>query len=70
MVREAFVRFDDVEALAKDVRGLLCRVGGREVWVPSDRIAIDDHVVQQPGDRGRLVLPKALAITLGLAVQA
>jgi hypothetical protein len=68
-MRTEFMRFEDVEALAKDGRGLLCRVAGREVWVPSDRIAIDDRVVQRPGDRGRLVVTRTVAIDLGLIVR-
>jgi hypothetical protein len=61
------VAFEAVEALARDVRGLLCRIAGREIWVPSDRILIDDQVVQRPGDRGRLVLTRRVAAHLGLA---
>ena len=66
-MRPELVEFDAVEALARDVRGLLCRIAGRHIWVPSDRILIDDRVVQRPGDRGRLVLTRTVAVGLGLA---
>lgn len=66
-MRDQFVSFDDVQALMEEGQQLLCRVEGRDVWIPSDRIAIDDHVIFKAGDRGRLVIPWTLAIHLGLA---
>ena len=66
-MRAMFVRFDGVEAVRRNERELLCRVNGREVWVPCDDIALDDRVVQRPGDRGALVLTRAVAVRLGLA---
>ena len=66
-MREEFVSFDDVQALVERGQQLLCRVEGRDVWIPSDRIAIDDHVIFKAGDRGRLVITRATAINLGLA---
>jgi hypothetical protein len=66
-MREQFVSFDDVDALLEQDQQLLCRVQGHDVWIPSDRIAIDDHVVTKPGDHGRLVITWTTAMHLGLA---
>jgi len=46
--------------------GLLCRVGDREVLVPLADIGIADGAVSKPGQRGRLVIPQAVAVALGL----
>jgi len=45
---------------------LLCRVGDREVLVPLADIGIADGAVSKPGQRGRLVIPQAVAVALGL----
>jgi hypothetical protein len=65
-MRAKFIRFDGVEAMRRNERELLCRIDGREFWVPCDDIALDDGVVQRPGDCGALVLTKAAAVKLGL----
>ena len=60
------VEFADVEAIAH--RGLLlkCCVGEKRVRVPLLRMLPGTTVVLV-GDRGRLVLSRAVAIDLGLA---
>jgi len=45
---------------------LLSRVGDREVLVPLADIGIADGAVSKPGQRGRLVIPQAVAVALGL----
>ncbi len=62
------ISFEDVEALADDGRALLCRVNGRLAWVPYEAMGMADGVVGKPGERGRLVLPLAVAIELRLCV--
>ena len=56
----------DVRAIERRDGGLLCRVGEREVLVPLADIGIADDTVSKPGQRGRLVIPQAVAVALGL----
>jgi hypothetical protein len=65
---DELVTFDDVEVLAADAHALRVRVGGSDVWVPNEHMAITDGVVGKPGDRGRLIVPRWVAIGLGLTV--
>ena len=60
------VEFADVEVIG--YRGLLlkCRVGKRSVRVPLLRM-LPGTTVALVGDRGRLVLSRAVALDLGLA---
>jgi hypothetical protein len=59
------VRFDEVEVLDACGSDLACRVGGREVLIP--RILVEPGSdVRQPGDRGKLIIHRWLAIGLGL----
>ena len=60
------IAFEPVEALEDDGRALRVRVQGCEVWVLHEHMAITDRVVARPGDRGVLVLPRSVAIALGL----
>jgi hypothetical protein len=60
------VEFRDVEALSYRRRSLVCRVGSMLVSVPPDRI-LPGSQVRRRGDRGKLVLPKKVAIDIGLA---
>ena len=55
-----------VQAIEERDGGLLCRVGDREVLVPLADIGIADGAVSKPGQRGRLVIPQALAVALGV----
>lgn len=59
--------FDDVEAVRSQESALLCRLSGREVWVPITDIAIADDMLWKAGDRGRLILSQRAARELGLA---
>ena len=59
------VHFDEVEVLGASASDLECRVGTRAVLVP--RLLIEPGSdVRQPGDRGKLVVYRRLAIGLGL----
>ena len=58
--------FDDVEAVRTKESALLCRLNGREVWVPFADIAIADDMLWKVGDRGRLILSRRAARELGL----
>ena len=60
------VEFPDVEATGEDgLSALTCRVGGLIVAVPPFRI-LPGSEVWRVGDRGRLVLPRDVAVQLGL----
>ena len=60
------VEFLDVEVTGEDgLSALTCRVEGRIVTVPPLRI-LPGSEVSRKGDRGRLVLPRDLAVRLGL----
>ncbi len=66
MAYNDLVSFADVRVLEGDRRALRVAVNGREVWVPYEHMAIADGVVGKAGDRGRLILPRWVAIGLGL----
>src|SRR5439155_25354757 len=62
-----FVAFEDVEVVKRSDRALLCRVERKEVWVPQSHIALtDDAPIRRAGDCGLLVIPRRLAVDLGL----
>jgi len=65
-MRDEFVAFEDAEVLAEREDGVLCRVHGQEVLVRAGDIGIEDRAVCRPGQRGRLVIPRAVAVSLGL----
>jgi len=65
-----FVTFEDVEAIASNGLGLLCRVSDKEVWVPYANMARRERTVRRPGDRGRLIVPHWLAVNLELLERA
>ncbi len=60
------VEFRDVEALSYRRLSLVCRVGSTLVSVPPRRI-LPGSQVRRCGDRGKLVLPREVAVHLGLA---
>jgi len=63
-----FVTFEDVEVVRKSGPALLCRVEDKEVWIPYVNIVMtDEATIRRPGDCGRLVIPRWLALNLGLA---
>jgi len=62
-----FVAFEEVEVIKRGGRALLCRVEGKDVWIPYVNIAMtDEAAIRRAGDCGRLVIPKWLALILGL----
>ena len=60
------VELPKVEALSDRGRMLTCRVGNRIVSV-RPRCILSGSQVRRRGDRGKLVLPKEVAVELGLA---
>jgi len=60
------LEFHDVEALSYRRLSLVCRVGSTLVSVPPRRI-LPGSQVRRRGDRGKLVLPREVAVDLGLA---
>ena len=60
------VAFDDVE-VTNDGAGIIlsCRVGKKVIWVPPRRM-LPGTTIARTGDRGRLVLPREVALNLGL----
>jgi hypothetical protein len=60
------VEFRDVEALSYRRLSLVCRIGSMLVSVPPRQI-LPGSQVRRRGDRGTLVLPKEVAIDIGLA---
>jgi len=62
-----FVTFEEVEVIKRGDRALLCRVHGKDVWIPYVNIAMtDEPAIRRAGDCGRLVIPRWLALNLGL----
>ena len=59
------VVFDNVEVVRRADIMLMVRVGDRLVAVPPLRV-LAGTTVSQTGDRGRLVLPRELALNVGL----
>ena len=70
MHTQDFVIFQDVEAIGSNGLGLLCRVNGKEVWVPYANMARRECTVRRPGDCGLLVVPHWLAVNLELLDRA
>jgi len=60
------VEIADVEVLNYTDLVLYCRVGDEVVAVPSSRL-LPGTQIKHRGDRGRLVLPRDVAVDLGLA---
>ncbi len=59
------VEFDDVEVIGKTDFVVMCRIGDEILTVPS-RHMLPGTTISGEGGRGHLVLPRQLALTLGL----
>src|SRR2546428_11474811 len=70
MDTQDFVTFQDVEAIDSNGLALLCRVNGKEVWVPYANMARRECTVRRPGDCGLLIVPHWLAVKLELLDRA
>jgi hypothetical protein len=57
---------EGVQVIEKRDDGLLCRIADRDVLVPLCDVGIADGAVSKLGQRGRLVLPRTVAVALGL----
>jgi hypothetical protein len=65
-MRNEFIRIPDAEVLAESDGALRCRVAGKEVLVPRTQLGLADGTVHKQGDRGSLIIRRALAEELGL----
>ena len=59
------VEFDDVEVVRRADLVVMCRVGTRVVAVPT-RCMLPGTSISGTADRGRLVLPREVALNIGL----
>ncbi len=59
------VEFDDVEVVRRADLVVMCRVGTRVVAVPT-RCMLLGTSISGTADRGRLVLPREVALNIGL----
>ena len=59
------MELDNVEVVSDAELVLMCRVGKTVVGVPPRRM-LPGTTVWRRGDRGRLILPRELALNLGL----
>jgi len=60
------VEFDDVHVFASSDVVILCSINGKAVAVTPDTV-LPGTQVSRIGDRGRLVLPRRIAVDLALA---
>jgi len=63
---ENSIEFSDVQVLFDTGMSLVCLVDGMRVRVPSHLMQSGTEV-RSNGDRGRLVIPRSLAVSVGLA---
>lgn len=63
--RDDLTSIDDVTVVRATEKALLCRLDGREVWVPRSLIG-DDSEVADAGDEGTLVVATWFAEKEGL----
>ena len=62
---ETPVIYDDVEVLADDGLGLMCRIGNDRAFI-GKHVPVDGTTVHRKGDRGRLTLPRWFVEQQGL----
>ena len=65
MIGSLQVELDNVEVVRETDLVLMCRVGERVVGVPPRRM-LPGTTVWRRGDRGRLILPREVALNLDL----
>ena len=68
MARDDWLSIEGVHAVSEGLV-LICDVDGQRVGVPPTQVAPHSEV-RRPGDRGRLIIPRWLAIDLGLAADS
>lgn len=56
-----FVTIEDVLVKGTSAKGLLCVIAGDEYWIPKSQIT-DDSEVYSLGHKGKLVIPRWLAV--------
>lgn len=61
----ATVEFKNVECIRESAKAILCRVNGREVWIPQSLVH-DDSEVFAKGHQGKLVIPEWFAEQEGI----
>jgi hypothetical protein len=59
---ENAITFPDVEVVREGALALLCRIRGKDVWIPRTRAVRTPHA----GESGSLVIPRSLAREKGL----
>ena len=59
------VRFADVAAIKATAAALLCKIEGRDVWIPQSQID-DDSEVWRASDVGTLIISEWIAKEKGL----
>ena len=59
------VALGGVAVLRVTYTSMLCRIDGREHWIPLDKVR-EGTTVRQVGDTGQLVVPRAFAVEWGL----
>ena len=65
MSRGEKVSFESVTVVRATEKALLCRIDGKEHWIPQSQID-DDSEVYREGDEGTLVISEWLATQKGL----
>ena len=65
MSRGAKVEFEGVVCTRATDKALLCRIDGKDHWIPQSQID-DDSEVYKEGDEGTLVISEWLATQKGL----
>ena len=63
---DRIIAIRNVEVIAESERGLVCRIGGRQVEIPTLLVQPGSQVWTR-GDRGTLLVPLWLASELGVA---